>query len=162
MNVHEFYFKSLSGTTLPLSNFRGQPLMLVNTASKCGYTPQYRQLQKIWMEYRGGGLVVVGIPSNDFGEQEPADEDAIAEFCSINYGVTFPMTAKYTVMGSGAHPLFTALAEEYGTEVYPRWNFFKYLFDRNGQMLEFWPSAIEPEDPLITHQIERNMRSWIL
>jgi len=162
MNVHEFYFKSIRGTTLPLSNYRGQPIMIVNTASKCGYTPQYQKLQKVWMEYQGGGLVVLGIPSNDFGEQEPEDEDVIEEFCYTNYGVTFPMTAKYPVTGRDAHPLFISMVEELGTEISPRWNFFKYLFDRRGEFLESWPSAVEPDDPSITHVIERNMQSWIL
>ena len=162
MNVHEYFFTSLGGTTLPLSNFRGQPILLVNTASQCTYTPQYQKLQKIWDDYRHSSLVVVGVPSNDFGEQEPDDEEAIAEFCATNYRVSFPMTNKQHVIGRSAHPLFIALREECGEDAVPRWNFFKYLFDRQGQLLEYWPSAVEPDDPKITHQIERNLHSWIL
>ena len=162
MNVHEYFFNSLGGSSLALSNYRGQPILLVNTASKCGYTPQYQKLQQIWDDYRQSGLIVVGIPSNDFGEQEPDDEDVIAEFCSSNYGVSFPMTSKQHVTGQSAHPLFVAIREECGEDASPRWNFFKYLFDRQGQLLEFWPSAVEPDDPRITHQIECNLHSWIL
>ncbi|NIP19315.1 MAG: glutathione peroxidase [Xanthomonadales bacterium] len=162
MNVFEYVFTSINGASMPLHNYQGQPLLLVNTASKCGYTPQYAKLQRIYEDYRQSGLIVIGIPSNDFGEQEPDDEEVIAEFCSANYNVSFPMTGKQTLMGLGTHPLFITLREEFGEDVSPRWNFFKYLFDRQGQMVGFWPSAIEPDDPVITHQIERNLQSWIL
>ena len=162
MNVYEYFFTSIYGSTLPLGNYRGQPLLIVNTASRCDYTPQYMKLQRIWEDYRQSGLTVIGIPSNDFGDLEPDDEDVIAEFCSTNYNVTFPMTGKQHVMGLSAHPLFIAIREEHGEDASPRWNFFKYLFDRQGQLLEYWPSAVEPDDPLITHQIERNLHSWIL
>jgi glutathione peroxidase len=162
MNVHEYFFTSLTGTSLPLGNYRGQPILIVNTASNCDYTPQYRKLQLIWEDYRQSGLVVLGIPSNDFGEQEPDDEEVIAEFCYENYNVSFPMTSKQHVMGHGAHPLFAAMRDEVGEDAIPRWNFYKYLFDKQGQLLEFWPSAVEPDDPKITHQIERNLHSWIL
>ena len=161
MNVHEYFFTSLTGASLPLSNYRGQPILVVNTASKCGYTPQYQKLELLWKDYKEAGLVVVGIPSNDFGEQEPDDEDVIAEFCSTTYNITFPMTTKQSVIGRSAHPMFVAMREEIGEDAIPRWNFYKYLFDRQGQLLEFWPSAIEPDDPKLTHQIERNLHSWI-
>jgi glutathione peroxidase len=162
MNVHEYFFTSLGGTSLPLSNYRGQPILIVNTASECECTPQYAKLELLWKDYKEGGLVVLGIPSNDFGGQEPGDEDEIAEFCSATYNITFPMTAKQTVKGYSAHPLFAAMREEIGEDAIPRWNFYKYLFDRQGQLIEFWPSAVEPDDPKITHQIERNLHSWIL
>lgn len=162
MNIYEHYFKSLRGAPLAMSKFQGQPIMIVNTASECGYTPQYQQLQRLWMEYRGGGLVVVGIPSNDFGEQEPGDDEAIDEFCHSNYGVTFPMTTKTHVIGAEAHPLFQNMRDEFGEDALPKWNFFKYFFDRYGQLVEYWPSKIEPDDPLITHHIERNLQSWVL
>ena len=132
MNVQEYFFTALGGSTMPLSNYRGQPILIVNTASKCGYTPQYQKLEFLWKDYKGSGLIVIGIPSNDFGEQEPDDEDAIAEFCTTNYNVTFPMTSKQSVIGRGAHPLFVAMREEFGEDVIPRWNFYKYFFDRQG------------------------------
>jgi glutathione peroxidase len=162
MNVFEHVFVSINGGRMPLSNYQGQPLFIVNTASECGFTPQYRQLQRIWMDYRQSGLIVIGIPCNDFGNQEPGSEEEIAEFCDTNYQVNFPMTAKYSVMGISAHPLFHAIREEFGEDATPRWNFHKYLFDRNGQLVDFWPSKVVPDDSAITHQIECNLQSWVL
>jgi len=147
MNVFEFVFVGLHGARMPLSNYRGQPIFFVNTASECGYTSQYKELQRLWMDYRQSGLIVIGMPCDDFGHQEPADEEAIAEFCETNYRIDFPMTGKYHVMGVAAAP---------------RWNFHKYLFDRNGQMIGNWPSAVPPDDSAITHQIECNLQSWVL
>jgi glutathione peroxidase len=162
MNVYEFAFQSISGASMPLGNWTGQPLLLVNTASECGYTPQYGKLQRIYDDYRQSGLVVIGMPCNDFGEQEPGDEEEIARFTWENYRVTFPLTRKIQVIGLGAHPLFTALVETYGDDVIPRWNFHKYLFDNRGELVEHWPSRVEPDDPALTHQVERNLQSWIL
>lgn len=161
MNIHEYFFTSLRGASLPLSNYRGQPILIVNTASECGYTPQYQKLQLIWEDYRQSGLVVVGIPSNDFGEQEPGDEETIDDFCTTNYSVSFPMTNKQHVIGRSAHPLFIALREEIGEDVSPKWNFWKYLFGRQGDLLAFWPSDVQPDDSKITHEIEKNLQSWI-
>ncbi len=162
MNVFEFNFLSISGTSLPLRNYQGQPLLIVNTASHCGYTPQYAKLQRIWEDYRQSGLILIGIPCNDFGEQEPGDEEVIAHFCESNYNVTFPMTHKYSVIGGGAHPLYRKILEEHGPDAMPRWNFHKYLFDRQGQLIDGWPSGVEPDDPVITHNIERHLQSWVL
>ena len=162
MNVFESVFISISGGSLPLSIYQGQPIFIVNTASECEYTPQYRELQRLWLDYKQSGLVVIGIPCDDFGHQEPGDEESIAEFCEKNYQVNFPMTGKYGVMGVSAHPLFHAIREEFGDDAIPRWNFYKYLFDRRGQMIDFWPSAVTPDDTAITHQIECNLQSWIL
>ena len=162
MNVFEFVFMGLQGARMPLSNYQGQPIFFVNTASECGYTPQYQELQRLWMDYRQSGLVLIGMPSNDFGNQEPGDEDTIAEFCETNYQISFPMTAKYNVMGISAHPLFHAIREEFGDDATPRWNFHKYLFDRTGQMIGFWPGEVRPDDTAITHQIEVNLQSWVL
>jgi glutathione peroxidase len=161
MNVHEYVFLSISGAPMPLSNYRGQPILIVNTASECGYTPQYAQLQRIWEDYRQSSLMVIGIPSNDFGQQEPGDEAEIAEFCETNYSVNFPMTSKQSVHGISAHPLFQALRDEAGEDSVPRWNFWKYLFGRDGGLVAFWPSRVTPDDPAMTHQIERNISSWV-
>jgi glutathione peroxidase len=161
MNVYEYVFFGLRGASMPLSNYRGQPILFVNTASECGYTPQYAQLQRVWKDYQQSGLIVIGMPCDDFGHQEPGDEDAIAEFCETNYQVDFPMTGKYHVMGVSAHPLFHAIREEFGDET-PRWNFHKYFFDRYGQLVDHWPSKVPPDDPAITHRIETNLQSWVL
>jgi glutathione peroxidase len=162
MNVYEYVFVAINGARLPLRNYQGQPLFIVNVASECEFTPQYLELQRMWMDYRQSGLIVLGIPCDDFGQCEPGDEEAIAEFCETNYAVTFPMTAKYNLMGVSAHPMFRDIREEYGDNAAPRWNFHKYLFDRQGQLVDNWKSEIAPNDPLVTHQVERNLQSWIL
>lgn len=162
MRVHEFVFRSVEGVNMPLSRWNGQPLLLVNTASECGFTPQYEKLQVLWEEYRPAGLVVIGIPCNDFGGQEPGDEETIHEFCTTRYKVTFPMTEKLIINGIGAHPLFTALREEYTRDILPTWNFFKYLFAADGSLLRHWPSNVPPDEPGFRHEIERNLSSWRL
>ena len=162
MNVFEYVFASLGGGSLALSNYQGQPILLVNTASECGFTPQYQELQRLWMDYQKSGLVVIGIPCDDFGGQEPGDDESIAGFCETNYQVSFPMTGKCEVLGLDAHPIFNAIREEFGTDAMPNWNFYKYLFDRSGQLVDFWPSKVSPEDTAITHKIECNLQSWAL
>ena len=162
MNVFDYVFVSINGTSLPLSNYQGQPLFIVNTATECEYTSQYQELQHLWLDYRESGLIVIGIPCDDFGHYEPADEDSIAEFCATNYQISFIMTGKYHVMGMTAHPLFQIIREEFGDDASPRWNFHKYLFDRNGQMIGSWPSEVLPDDSAITHKIECNLQSWVL
>ena len=160
MRVHEFAFRSITGVTLPLERWKGQPLLLVNTASECGFTPQYSKLQALWQEYRPSGLVVIGIPCNDFGAQEPGDETVIQEFCSSRFGVTFPLTEKVSIIGQRPHPLFIAMREEFTSDILPRWNFHKYLFGREGDLVHHWPSKAEPDDPGFRHEIERNLNSW--
>ena len=162
MNIFEYNFIAIDGLNMPLSRWQGQPIFIVNTASQCGFTPQYKLLQNMWRDYKEGGLVVVGIPSNDFGEQEPGDEEVIAQFCDSNYAIDFPMTQKMSVIGRDAHPMYIAIGEEMGSDFLPKWNFHKYLFDRAGEMVNGWPSGVEPNDPQITHSIERYMQSWIL
>jgi glutathione peroxidase len=162
MNVFEYVFASLGGGSLALSNYQGQPILIVNTASECGFTPQYQELQRLWMDYQQSGLVVIGIPCDDFGGQEPGDNESIAGFCETNYQVSFPMTGKCGILGLDAHPIFNAIREEFGTDAMPNWNFYKYLFDRSGQLVDFWPSKVSPEDTAITHEIECNLQSWAL
>lgn len=162
MRVHEFAFRSLQGASMPLERWTGQPILLVNTASECGFTPQYTGLQTLWDEYRHSGLIVLGVPCNDFGAQEPNDEQTIVEFCDSRYKITFPMTEKQNILGIEAHPLFLAMREEYTSDILPSWNFFKYLFGRNGDLLHHWPSKITPDEPGFRHEIERNLGSWTL
>ena len=162
MNVFEFVFMSVNGARMPFSNYQGQPLLIVNTASECEFTPQYEKLEQMWMDYRQSGLIIVAIPCDDFGHQEPGDENSIAELCEENYKVSFPITAKYNLMGISAHPFVHAIREEFGDDATPRWNFYKYLFDRNGQLVDFWPSAVLPDDTSITHKVECNLQSWVL
>lgn len=162
MNFYNYTFKSLSGAPISMERFRNQPILVVNTASECGYTPQYAKLQVLYNDYNQSGLEVLGIPSNDFGGQEPGTEEEIADFVWREYRVRFPMTAKYPVIGRDAHPLFIDLSQEYGSDILPRWNFHKYLFDRKGKLIESWPSEVEPDDSAVIHQITRNLQSWTL
>lgn len=162
MNIYEHVFMSIDNAPMPLRNYQGQPILLVNTASQCDFTPQYATLEKIWVDYKESGLVVIGMPCNDFGQQEPGTEEEIARFCSETYHVSFRMTVKYHIMGISAHPMFHAIREEFGDEASPRWNFYKYLFDSHGQMVDFWPSQVAPNDTALTHKIECNLHSWVL
>jgi len=144
---------TLQGESLSLCQFSGKVLLVVNTASECGYTPQYEGLEKLYRRYREKGLVVLGFPANDFGGQEPGSNKEIAEFCQLNYGVTFPMFAKTSVVGANANPLYRALTTRTGQP--PRWNFHKYLLDRAAQPVAVFDSAVEPADARITSQIEK-------
>ena len=162
MNIFEFTFRSIEDATMPLERWLGQPVLIVNTASECGYTPQYGKLQKLYREYHPSGLVLIGIPSNDFGGQEPAPEHEIKTFCSSNYGVEFPMTAKQTFSGPDVHPMFVTMVEEFTDAILPRWNFTKYLFGKNGDLIEFWSPDTEPDDMEFRRTIEQNLTAWRL
>lgn len=147
-------FERLEGGSLTGAEGFAQPTLVVNTASECGYTPQYAGLQRLWQRYRDRGLVVLGVPSNDFGAQEPAAAPAIAEFCSTRYGVTFPLSAKAGILGADRHPFYQSIAALIGDDQLPRWNFHKYLVGRDGALLGTWPSAVEPEAPELIAAIE--------
>lgn len=140
----DFTLKKLTGGDLKLSGYAGKPLLIVNTASKCGFTPQYAGLEEIWKAHKKDGLIVLGVPSNDFANQEPGSEKDIAQFCETNYGVDFPMAAKEHVAGSRAHPLFKFLAGEGGFMAAPRWNFYKYLVGRDGHLKTWFSSFTNP------------------
>ncbi|MEQ8696192.1 MAG: glutathione peroxidase [Bauldia litoralis] len=155
MNAHEFVIPAIEGGTIALSNFKGKPVLLVNTASECGFTPQYRDLEELWSDLGEQGLVVLGIPSNDFGGQEPGGESEIKAFCEATYAVSFPMTAKQAVIGDNAHPLYRWIAEQLGEDAAPKWNFHKYLIDGEGNLVGAWPSKVRPNDPEIRAAIEK-------
>jgi glutathione peroxidase len=146
-------FSNLMDEPVSLCQFSGKVLLIVNTASECGYTPQYDGLEKLYRRFRDKGFVVLGFPSNDFGGQEPGSNKEIAQFCQVNYGITFPVFAKTAVVGKNANPLFRELAAKTGEP--PRWNFHKYLVDRTGQPVAAFESSVEPEDRRITSQIEK-------
>jgi glutathione peroxidase len=154
MNGFDFAFTSIDGDPLPLARWRGHPLLVANTASFCGYTPQYADLEAVWRRYRDRGLVVLGVPSNDFGEQEPGTAREIKEFCEGRYQVDFPLAEKQTVIGKAAHPFFRWIAEELGDAGAPRWNFHKYLVAPGGALVGAWPSSVRPTDPAVTREIE--------
>ena len=153
-DAYQFEFVSIDGDKLPLAEWRGRPVLVVNTASFCGYTPQYRDLEALWRRYQPRGLVVLGVPSNDFGEQEPGSAAEIKQFCETNYQVDFPLTEKYRVVGGAAHPFYRWVAAQLGEGGAPRWNFHKYLVGPDGS----WPAPgrpqVKPTDTAITAEIE--------
>ena len=154
MSAHDFEFKSIDGGPLPLSRYQGRPLLIVNTASECGYTPQYQGLQALWRDYQGRGLVVLGVPCNDFGAQEPGDESQIKQFCELSYKVDFPMTSKVSVLGGDAHPFYRWIESEFGEVAAPRWNFHKYLIGPDGSLAGMWPSEVEPQSDEVVGAVE--------
>lgn len=146
-NVYQYEMQTLTGEQVKLEQFKGNVLLIVNTASECGFTGQYSGLQKLYDSYKEEGLVILGFPANNFGGQEPGTDQEILQFCEVNYGVTFPMFSKIEVKGEEIHPLFEYLtsldtAEESG-EI--RWNFEKFLIDRNGNLVERFRSRTEPD-----------------
>ena len=151
-SILDHKFANLMDEPVSLCQFRDKVLLIVNTASECGYTPQYEGLEKLYRRYRDKGFAVLGFPANDFGGQEPGSNKEIAQFCRLNYGVTFPMFTKTSVVGANANALFQELAAKTGKP--PRWNFHKYLLDRTGQPIAVFESAVEPEDRRVTTQIE--------
>jgi len=146
-NFYQFKAKSLQGKEISMEEYRGKAVLVVNTASKCGLTPQYEGLQKLYEEYKDKGLVILGFPSNQFANQEPGDEKSIAEGCVVNYGVTFPMFSKIDVNGESTHPIFKYLKGELGSILGSKvkWNFTKFLVDRNGKPVKRFSPTTKPE-----------------
>jgi len=144
---------NLQDEAVSLCQFQGKVLLVVNTASECGYTPQYEGLEKLYRRYRDRGLVVLGFPANDFLGQEPGSNKQIADFCQVNYGVSFPVFAKSAVVGANANAVFRELAAKTGTA--PRWNFHKYLVDRGGAPVASFATQVDPLDPKLVREIER-------
>ncbi len=140
-------------TPQSLCQYRGKVVLVVNTASFCGFTGQYEGLEKMYAKYKEQGLVVLGFPSNDFGSQEPGSNKEIAEFCRLTYGVKFPMLAKSDVVGSGTNPLYKQLASITGEK--PKWNFHKYLIDRSGQKVSSFPSTTAPDSKTFVNAVEK-------
>jgi len=153
-SAFEHEFEAIEGGKLPLAQWRGKALLVVNTASFCGYTPQYEGLQKLWERYEAKGLVVIGVPSNDFGEQEPKPEAEILGFCKGAFGVTFPLTTKQAVKGARAHPFYVWARETLGSAHAPRWNFHKYLVGRDGKPIAGYAAIVEPLSSEVTKAIE--------
>lgn len=153
---YDFSFKTLSGQQpLPLSQYKGKVLLIVNTASQCGLTKQYAGLEKLYEKYKDRGLVIVGIPSNDFGGQEPGSNQDIANFCQVNYSVSFPMAAKEIVSGEHAHPFYKWAKKTLGFGTAPKWNFHKYLIDRNGKLVDYYNSTTSPDATRLQEAIEQ-------
>jgi glutathione peroxidase len=154
ITAYAFSFPALAGDDIRLAEYAGHPVMVVNTASLCGYTPQYAGLQELWTEFHDRGLAIIGVPSNDFGGQEPGGATEIAQTAQHDYGVTFPIAAKAVVAGPKAHPFYKWAAEARPKDV-PRWNFHKYLVGRDGYLAEVFPSAVEPTDTRVKTAIAK-------
>ncbi len=157
-NFHDFTVEDIYGESYPLSQLKGKKVLVVNTASKCGLTPQYKGLEELYEKYGGDNFVIIGFPSNDFAGQEPGSNEEIAEFCQVNYGVTFPMMSKITVKGEEIHPLYKWLTEEQENGVEDSkvsWNFQKYLIDEDGNLVGHVPPRKKPDCNEIVSWIEK-------
>ena len=156
-NLYDYSFTSIDGKIIKMSDFKGKKLMIVNTASECGYTPQYEQLEKVYKQYKDQ-LVIIGFPTNDFGKQEPGSNTEIAKFCKSKYDVTFPMSEKITVKGDSTHPIYQWLTRrvlngKVDSEI--AWNFQKYIISESGQLIAVYPSKITPDDEKVLEVIKK-------
>ena len=158
MTAYAFSFDGLDGPPIRLADHAGKPILVINTASQCGYTPQYAGLQDLWMRYRDRGLFMVAVPSNDFGGQEPGGAADIEQTVHGQYHVGFPVAAKVAVRGAGQHPFYRWAAAERPLDV-PRWNFHKYLIGRDGHIAASFPSAVEPTDGKVLAALGRQLES---
>ncbi len=159
--IYDFELKKINGSELKLEDFRGKVLLLVNTASKCGFTKQYDGLQELYMKYGEQGLVVIGFPANNFLKQEPGSNDEIESFCRLNFGVTFPLTEKISVRGKNIHPLYKYLTEkETDPEFHGKisWNFTKFLISREGRVIDRFAPATTPQDDKVIAAIEEALQ----
>jgi len=155
--AYQFEFPGLMTDRVPMSAFKGNVVLVVNTASRCGFTPQYEGLQKLYSEDHGRGFVIVGVPSNDFGGQEPGTAAEINAFCEMNYGVTFPMAGKLHVTGAEAHPFYRWAKARLGEAAVPQWNFHKLLIGRDGRLVAAFPSSVAPLSPQLRDAINAEL-----
>ena len=153
-SAYDFEATSITGQAVPLSDYRGKVLLIVNTASACGFTPQFAQLQTLWQQYRSRGVVVLGFPSDDFFQELEQAKD-IAEFCHSNYGVDFPMMSRVSVRGSNAHPFYQALASAAGST--PKWNFYKYIIAPGGKSVIAFGPLTRPDDPAFLKALQQRL-----
>ena len=161
MTIHQFKVKNLQGKEVSLDAYKGKVLLVVNTASKCGFTPQLKNLEELHKKYKDKGFAVLGFPSNDFGKQEPLEGKEIQEFCEVNYGVSFPVFDKMHVKGNDASPLFKFLSDKKlngKLSSVPKWNFHKYLIDKDGKVVDFFYTFTKPEAPRVARRIEQLLK----
>ena len=142
--AYDFTFSALDGSPLSLGNYKDKVIVVVNVASQCGFTSQYEDMQKIWENYQAKGVIMLGIPSNDFGQQEPGSNKEIKNFCESKFGITFPMTEKVSVKGPKAHPFYVWAKKNHGKSAVPKWNFHKIIIDRFGKVFETFSSMTNP------------------
>ena len=152
VNLYDFSFEDIDGNQVNLEKFAGKPILIVNTASRCGFTPQYEDLQNLFLNYRKSDLTIIATTSNSFN-QEYSDAEDIKKICLVNYGVGFVTSSPMDVKGSSAHPIYAWIYNEYNEK--PKWNFYKFLFDRNGRLVKTWSSMTKPDSTKITILIDR-------
>ena len=157
-SAYDFEFTSIDGKPMPLSGFKGKALLIVNTASFCGFTPQYKALEALHAKYEAKGFAVIGVPSNDFGGQEPKADGEIKEFCEGIFGVTFPLTSKSVVLGPDAHPFYKWVVSTMGEKAAPGWNFHKILVGRDGRLIASYKSGVTPDSTELTAAIDAALK----
>jgi glutathione peroxidase len=153
--IFDFKINSINGDVLDLSTFNGKTILLVNVASNCGFTKQYDDLQKLYEDFKDKGLIVLGVPSNQFGGQEPGTESEIKNFCETNFNITFPMTSKYDVKGDNAHPIYIWAKDTFGKSTVPKWNFHKILINKNGKIEDTFVSFTSPLSKKIIKKLNK-------
>ncbi len=151
----DFNIKDINNEEIDLSIYKNKTILLVNVASNCGFTQQYTELQELYEKYNNRGFVVLGVPSNQFGRQEPGTNDQIKDFCETNFNITFPMTSKYNVKGSDAHPIFIWAKDNFGKSAVPKWNFHKILINKNGKIEDAFSSFTKPMSKKLTNKLEK-------
>ena len=153
--AYNFSFKDLDGSSLSLSEYKGKIIIAVNDASQCGFTNQYEDMQNIWEKYQSKGIVMLGIPSNDFGKQEPGNNKEIKNFCDAKFGISFPMTEKVSVKGPDAHPFYIWARENHGKSAIPKWNFHKIIIGKDGKVVETFSSITNPSSKKFIKALEK-------
>ena len=151
----DFKFNDLDGSELNLNEFKNKIIVVVNVASRCGFTKQYEDMQKVWNDYQSKGVVMLGVPSNDFGKQEPGTSEEIKNFCEAKFGITFPMTEKVSVKGENAHPFYIWARENHGKSAIPKWNFHKIIIGKNGKVVDTFASFTSPTSKKFINAIEK-------
>ena len=153
--AYNFKFIDLDGNALSLSEYKSKIIVVINVASQCGFTSQYEDMQKVWEKYQSKGIIILGIPSNDFGKQEPGSNEDIKNFCEAKFGISFPMTEKVSVKGSEAHPFYIWARENYGKSAIPKWNFHKIIIDKHGKIAETFSSITNPSSEKFIKILEK-------
>ena len=156
--VYDFSFNNIDGSVIKLDKFKDKIIIVVNVASRCGYTPQYEELQKLWIDYKEKGLVIIGVPSNNF-KQEPGSNKEIKDFCETNFGINFPITEKINIIGKDAHPFFKWAKKNHGISAIPKWNFHKIIIGKDGKVIDTFASFTKPSSNKFIKVIENEIKN---
>ena len=153
--AYDFNFNDLDGSNLSLSEYKNKVIIVINVASQCGFTKQYEDMQKIWEKYQSRGVIILGVPSNDFGNQEPGSSQEIKNFCEAKFGINFPMTEKVSVKGENAHPFYKWAKKNHGKSAVPKWNFHKIIIGKNGKIVDTFASITNPSSKKFVEALEK-------